>query len=207
MFAEVTTLEFHEKLQKLRKQRNLTQEQLAKELFVSRTAISKWESGRGYPGIDSLKVIANFFGVTLDQMLSGEEILTIAREDQAKKQSLFTDFVFGLLDISVILLLILPLFGQVTDTGISAVSLAELVSVTIYTKVFYFAAVIVSVIFGIMTILLQKFRSPFWLRGKRVASVFLSIMTVLLFILSQQPYCAVFCFALLVIKTMISRKS
>ena len=38
-------MEFHEKLQELRKQKNLTQEQLAQALFVSRTAISKWESG------------------------------------------------------------------------------------------------------------------------------------------------------------------
>ena len=48
-------MEFSEKLQKLRKDRSLTQEELAEALFVSRTAISKWESGRGYPSIDSLK--------------------------------------------------------------------------------------------------------------------------------------------------------
>ena len=49
-------MEFHEKLQELRKQKNLTQEELSEILFVSRTAISKWESGRGYPSIDSLDV-------------------------------------------------------------------------------------------------------------------------------------------------------
>ena len=48
-------MEFNEKLQELRKSKGLTQEELAKELYVSRTAISKWESGRGYPNIDSLK--------------------------------------------------------------------------------------------------------------------------------------------------------
>ena len=55
------TMEFNEKLQTLRKQKNLTQEELAEALFVSRTAVSKWESGRGYPGIDSLKAMAKFF--------------------------------------------------------------------------------------------------------------------------------------------------
>ena len=40
-------MEFHEKLQQLRRQNNMTQEQLAQQLFVSRTAVSKWESGRG----------------------------------------------------------------------------------------------------------------------------------------------------------------
>mgnify|MGYP002508820047 CR=1 FL=1 len=43
------------KIRELRKQRKLSQEELAEALFVSRTAISKWESGRGYPNIESLK--------------------------------------------------------------------------------------------------------------------------------------------------------
>ena len=54
-------MEFNKKLQELRKSRDLTQEELAEALYVSRTAISKWESGRGYPSIDSLKVISRFF--------------------------------------------------------------------------------------------------------------------------------------------------
>ena len=54
-------MEFNKKLQELRKQKGLTQEELAEKLFVSRTAVSKWESGRGYPNIDSLKEIARFF--------------------------------------------------------------------------------------------------------------------------------------------------
>ena len=48
------------KLQELRKQKGLTQEEVASSLFVTRAAISRWESGRGYPGIDSLKEIAKF---------------------------------------------------------------------------------------------------------------------------------------------------
>jgi len=64
-------MEFHEKLQELRKQKGLTQEKLAESLYVSRTAVSKWESGRGYPNIDSLKAIAGFFEITIDELLSG----------------------------------------------------------------------------------------------------------------------------------------
>ena len=71
-------MEFNEKLQELRKKKGLTQEELAEVLYVSRTAISKWESGRGYPSIDSLKAIARFFGLTVDELLSGEEMLFIA---------------------------------------------------------------------------------------------------------------------------------
>ena len=62
-------MEFHEKLQELRKSKGLTQEELAEALYVSRTAVSKWESGRGYPSIDSLKEISRFFGVTIDELI------------------------------------------------------------------------------------------------------------------------------------------
>ena len=50
-------MELSEKIQKLRKEHNLTQEQLAEQLFVSRTAVSKWETGRGMPSMESLQMI------------------------------------------------------------------------------------------------------------------------------------------------------
>ena len=87
-------MEFHEKLQELRKQKGITQEALAESIFVSRTAISKWESGRGYPNIDSLKAIARFFGITVDELLSSNELLTIAESDQKKTESHFRDLAF-----------------------------------------------------------------------------------------------------------------
>ena len=75
-------MEFNEKLQQLRKQKELTQEDLAEQLFVSRTAISKWESGRGYPSIESLKAISKFFHVSIDDLLSGEELISLAETDK-----------------------------------------------------------------------------------------------------------------------------
>ena len=74
-------MEFNEKLQELRKRKGLTQEELAEKLYVSRTAVSKWESGRGYPSIDSLKAIAKFFSVTVEELLSSKEMLTMVEEN------------------------------------------------------------------------------------------------------------------------------
>ena len=91
-------MEFHEKLQELRKRKGLTQEELAELLYVSRTAVSKWESGRGLPNIDSLKAIARYFSVSLDELLSGEEILVAAENDRAEIRMTIQDMVFGLLD-------------------------------------------------------------------------------------------------------------
>ena len=118
-------MEFNEKLRELRKQRGLTQEELAASLYVARTAISKWESGRGYPNIESLKAIAKLFSVSIDELLSGDELLNLAEEDCKAKEENLRDRVFGLLDLSVILFFFLPIFAQKTDGNILEVSLLD----------------------------------------------------------------------------------
>jgi transcriptional regulator with XRE-family HTH domain len=101
-------MEFNEKLQELRKRRGITQEELANALFVSRTAVSKWESGRGYPNIDSLKAIAKYFSVTIDELLSSDEVLCIAEEDHKQKEQHFRSLIFSVLDLSIAAFLFLP---------------------------------------------------------------------------------------------------
>ena len=105
-------MEFNEKLQELRKKRGLTQEELASKLYVSRTAISKWESGRGYPSIESLRMISEFFSVSIDDLLSSNEALSIAEKNNRKNEKQLKSLVLGLLDLSMLLILFLPLFAQ-----------------------------------------------------------------------------------------------
>lgn len=65
---------FGQKLKKLRTDSGLTQEQLADRIFVTRTAISKWETDNGYPSIDSLKEISNLFNISIDELISDADI-------------------------------------------------------------------------------------------------------------------------------------
>ena len=127
-------MEFNEKLQELRKQKGLTQEELAELLYVSRAAISKWESGRGFPNIESLKAISKYFSISLDDLLSGEEILAIAENDHKQKERTLRDLIFGLLDCGMVLLLFLPFFGQKEDGFIRSVSLLALSDIQLYLK-------------------------------------------------------------------------
>lgn len=196
-------MEFHEKLQELRKRRGLTQEELAASLYVSRTAVSKWESGRGYPNIDSLKATAKFFGVTVDELLSGEELLTVAEADSRQREARFRDLVFALLDCSAALLVFLPLFGQKSSGGIEAVSLLSLTAVAPYLRSIYFAFVIAAVIWGILTLTLPNCTHSFWLRSKNRLSLLLSALGVLLFTVSLQPYAAALLFVFLAIKALM----
>ena len=196
-------MEFNEKIQQLRKKKEITQEELAQAIYVSRTAISKWESGRGYPSIDSLKALSKFFGVTIDELLSGEELLTIAEEDTNQKQNHFRDLVFGLLDISIAAFFFIPFFRQAANENIQAVSLLSLVEISSYLKIIFFATVIAIITEGILILALHKLQNPFRIKNKSKISLIFNVTGILIFIISTQPYAAAFMFILLIIKTLL----
>ena len=193
-------MEFNEKLQALRKQKGITQQELANALFVSRTAISKWESGRGYPNIDSLKMIATYFSVNIDTLLSTDEAIILAEENSKESKNRFRTLVFGLLDLTSVLLLFLPLFASKIEGEIQCASLVTVSGIQTYLKVLYYVAVIGAIIIGTLTLALQGFKKPIWLKIKEPASLIIGIFSVLLFIISTQIYAAVFVFVLLSIK-------
>ena len=196
-------MEFNEKLKELRQQKGLTQEELAKALYVSRTAISKWESGRGYPNIDSMRAIAKFFSVSLDELLSPCEALEIAEEDGKQKEKYFRDLVFGLLDLSFLMLFFLPLFADKSEDMIRSVSLISLEGVQPYLKIAYMIFVIAAAVLGILILALQGWHSSVWEKSKIGISLLINTVAVLLFIISLQSYAAVFAFALLIIKAFM----
>ena len=185
-------MEFHEKLQNLRKQKGLTQEELAEALHVSRTAISKWESGRGYPNIDSLKEIAKYFSVTIDELLSSNEVLSIAEEDNKQKEKHFRSLVFGFLDISALMFFFLPFFGQKANGVVQEVSLLSLNGIATYLSVAYKIVVIV-----------QNCQKVLWLKNRDKISLILNAIAVLLFIISSQAYAGAFLFIFLAIKALM----
>ena len=142
-------MEFNEKLQELRKKKGVTQEELAAALFISRTAVSKWESGRGYPSIESLRAIAKYYSVTVDELLSGEELLDIAREDGKRNEGRLRDLVFGLIDVSYAVMAFLPFFADRSGEVITEASLLTLGGVQTYLKVLYFVLIFGLSLFGV----------------------------------------------------------
>lgn len=96
-------MDFYEKIKKIRTDNNMTQEQFAEKLYVSRTAVSKWESGKGYPSIDSLKYISKLFNISIDELLSSEEILDIAENENVYNINKFNNLVYSLLDMMSVL--------------------------------------------------------------------------------------------------------
>lgn len=200
-------MEFNEKLQKLRTNENLTQEELAEKLYVSRAAISKWESGRGYPSIDSLKAIAKYFHVTIDELIGSEEIVNLAEQDMKSSNKKYTALICGILDCLTLLLFFLPVFGNGGKTEVESVSLLAMTGVGLWLKIIFVAVIGITILNGFCTVIISNFDKPAWNKHRVVTGVGLSILGTMLFILARQPYAGIFFLCILVIKGILVIKS
>ena len=196
-------MEFHEKLQELRKSRGLTQEELAEALYVSRTAISKWESGRGYPSIDSLKEISSYFSVTIDDLLSGEKLLSIAEKENKANMQNICGLLLGIIDICTFLLIVLPLYPNTVDGHIYSVNLFSYVETTAFNRLVYWVAFVSLIVVGVIGVLLTTFRPGRNYKVVTGVSMGLSIMLVLILAMSREAYAIMVVFLLLVIKAIV----
>ena len=193
-------MEFHEKLQELRKSRGLTQEELAEALFVSRTAISKWESGRGYPSIDSLKEISSYFSVSIDDLLSGEQLISIAEKENKSNLNSVCDMLLGFVDLFSLMLIFLPFYPKPVKGYIYSVNRFGYVGNNTFIIKIYWALFASLTIIGIVKILMVCFKVE---QGKKIItslSVGLSIIAVLFLAMAREPYAITVMFLLLLIK-------
>ncbi len=198
-------MEFGKKLQNLRKNKGITQEELAQCLFVSRTAVSKWESGRGYPGIDSIKEIANFFSVSIDELLSGEKILSIAEKENKQNIQKICNLIFGVLDLFTLLLIILPIYPNMVEQNVHSITLFKFTQFSTF-GVVYWAAFLLLVLAGVLKIMLTQLNIRRLEKGVFWGSMALGALTVLFLILTRQVYATTILFALLIIKGVLYLK-
>ncbi len=195
-------MEFNEKLQELRKSRSMTQEELAEALFVSRTAISKWEQGRGYPSLDSLKEISRFFSVSIDDLICSEEIISAAADEKKNCMDKYISLICNSLDIFLALLLFLPIFGNGTDYPAS-VSLYAMTGLSVWVKIVFTVLVGITILNGICGVIISHFEEPVWNRHRTRMGMVMSIVCAAVFILTRQPYAGIICLAILVVKGLL----
>ncbi len=198
-------MEFSEKLQKLRKSRSLTQEELAEALFVSRTAISKWESGKGYPSIDSLKEISRFFSVSIDDLICSDEMVAVAENDKKEFVNKYISLVCNLLDILLAILLFIPAFGNGAGS-VEMVSLFSLTGISLWLKIVFIVIISITILNGICGVIITHFNKPVWNKHRLVTGIALSILAVIVFVATRQPYVCIVCFSCLVIKGFLVTK-
>ena len=192
-------MEFCEKLQELRKNRTMTQEELAEALYVSRTAISKWESGRGYPSIDSLKEISRFFGVTIDELICADEMVSMAENEKREYIHKYVSLICSILDIFYAMLLFIPMFGNGNSSS-ETVSVIGLNGINPYVRIAFIAMTVIVILNGIAGVIIANFNNEIWNRHRIVTGVILSILTVIVFMAARQPYAGIVCFSFLTVK-------
>ena len=194
-------MEFYEKLQELRKSRKLTQEELAEALYVSRTAISKWESGRGYPSIDSLKAIAGFFSVSIDELLSADDLVSIAEKENKSNIQRICNLLFGVIDLMSILLALLPLYSRQMDGFVTAVNLWNFNPTNKWLSIICWLLIIALLVLGIVKIALNHMHSEKVQYLITASSILISMIAVLYYATIRESYCVSIVFMQLMMKS------
>lgn len=200
-------MEFHEKLQELRKKKGLTQEELAEVLYVSRTAISKWEQGRGYPNLDSLREISKFFSVSIDDLLSGDALLSIAEKEHQSKLRRTYDLLLGIIDLCAFVFIVLPLYPQTVGGTIYAVNLFAYDEIASSNLFFYWVLFILLMGAGALKLILLRYKPDKPVKVITDSSISLNAVLLILLTISREAYAAVLVALMLITKMLLLLKS
>lgn len=198
-------MELGEKLKTLRAERGLTQEQLAAKLYVSRTAVSKWETGGGSPNLDSLQALARLFDVSVDDLLSTDDLIVLARDERRSTAASGGLLAFGLLDVLAVLFVFLPLYGVRDGSFVRMAGLVEYGSSVGYGVSFACIAVAVGalVAVGVVELVCARHDAARIVRSAAFAGFAVQAAAVVLLTAAMQPYATTLLFALLVVKAVI----
>ena len=93
-----------EQIKRLRAEQNLSQEELAEKVFVSRQSISNWENDKTYPDIKSLLLLGEVFSVSLDTLIKGDvETMKMEINAQEEREIRRNSVIFGVLLVLLVL--------------------------------------------------------------------------------------------------------
>lgn len=119
-------MKFNEKLVMLRKQHNLSQEQVAEKLGVARQTISKWELGETTPEMDKLILISEIYNITLDELVKEEnEVKVVNNPNNTNSQKLAGMMIKILKGIGIFILIFAILYVALIVAGLIAFNRVE----------------------------------------------------------------------------------
>lgn len=104
-------MELARQLKVKREERGLSQDEVAKAIFVSRQTVSNWENDKTYPDVQSLLLLSKLFGVSIDELIKGDAVaMQQAIKEDSRKMRLLS---YGMIGFSVLAFLFLLVFSLV----------------------------------------------------------------------------------------------
>ncbi len=188
-------MEFGDKLKTLREKNGWTQEELGEKLFVSRVTVSKWETGRGLPNLDSLLRLSEICGISINDLISTDKAIECGRNEVKAEKDREKFRFLSILDILTFLLLILPLFRNVQEGTMTSVPLILTPMTNPWLKGILVFLIALGIGLGLIAILKNK---SLWKVSLGVSGLLAAIL-----ILALQPYPALFVLFLIVAKVSI----
>lgn len=202
-------MELGEKLKALRTERGLTQEQLAAKLYVSRTAVSKWETGGGAPNLDSLQALARLFDVSVDDLLSTDDLIVLARDERRSSARSSGMLSFGLVDLLAAAFAFLPLYGVDDGAFVRMANLADYGASVGFGASFAVMATVVAALalVGVVEIALAAAGPRRASRAVALVGFAVQAAAVIGFTAAMQPYATALMFALFLVKAVVGYRT
>ena len=109
-------MEFKDRLKRIRQERNLSQQALADAIYVSRSAVAKWENGLGLPGESSYQSLLSYFGMTAEEFPLNEEVeaVYVAKNKRIFTLSATAIVLVSLLTVGLLLLCLATVLSVIT---------------------------------------------------------------------------------------------
>jgi hypothetical protein len=143
--------------------------------------------------------------VSIDDLICPEEIISAAADEKKECMDKYISLICNILDVFLLLLLLLPVFGNGSDNPAS-VSIYAITGINTWIRIVFTAMIGVAVLNGICGVIISRFEEPVWNRHRLVTGMVLSIICAAVFILTRQPYAGIICLAILVVKGLLIGK-
>lgn len=129
-------MDLGKKIMTMRNEKNLSQEQLAEKLNVTRQTISNWENGKFYPDIDSLVNLSKFFNVSLDVLLSYDDKVLDYLKDSTDIVKSNKNILYAVL-LNILLIIAFIIVGIIFNESASIIIIIFTVSIISFSVLFY----------------------------------------------------------------------
>ncbi len=129
-------MDLGKKLIELRKNKKLSQEQLAEEINVTRQTISNWENGKFYPDIDALVRISKYFNISLDDLLNYDDKVLKYLKDSTDVVKSNKHLIYAIL-LNIVIIILFIIIGLTLNESTTIIIIVFTVSIISFSYLFY----------------------------------------------------------------------